>query len=73
MECAVLSHLSTPFFFAERRISEPQFWRNYFYRVSLLREQLKVEPLSLFDEKVWSRLLLILKHHVVVNVMERIL
>jgi hypothetical protein len=27
------------------KVKEEQFWRNYFYRVSLLRGQLEVEPL----------------------------
>jgi len=30
-----------------KKVKETEFWRNYFYRVSLLREQLSVEPLHL--------------------------
>jgi len=28
-------------------MSETEFWRNYFYRISVLRETLRVEPLHL--------------------------
>jgi len=30
-----------------QKVPETEFWRNYFYRVSLIREQLSVEPLQL--------------------------
>jgi len=30
-----------------QKVPENEFWRNYFYRVSLIREQLSVEPLKL--------------------------
>jgi len=30
-----------------QKVPETEFWRNYFYRVSLIREQLSVEPLHL--------------------------
>jgi len=33
-----------------QKVPETEFWRNYFYRVSLLREQLSVEPLNLSSE-----------------------
>jgi len=33
-----------------QKVQETQFWRNYFYRVSLIREQLSVEPLHLSTE-----------------------
>jgi len=33
-----------------QKVQEAEFWRNYFYRVSLIREQLSVEPLRLSTE-----------------------
>jgi len=33
-----------------QKVPENEFWRNYFYRVSLIREQLSVEPLHLTNE-----------------------
>jgi len=33
-----------------QKVPENEFWRNYFYRVSLIREQLNVEPLHLTNE-----------------------
>jgi len=33
-----------------QKVPETEFWRNYFYRVSLIREQLSVEPLNLSSE-----------------------
>lgn len=33
-----------------QKVQETEFWRNYFYRVSLIREQLSVEPLRLSTE-----------------------
>lgn len=35
-----------------KKLKDEQFWRNYFYRVSLLREQMDVEPLFFLVEKV---------------------
>ena len=46
ISCVLRVHSSNSFWFSVVRIKEELFWRNYFYRVSLIRQSTELSNLS---------------------------